>query len=600
MAMLYMYEKHLPEDSLRLLKLTSDGENFYGLLEEFKLDNLPYFAAISWCWTSRSELQPMSFTCNDQQFPVSSHLYALLSNINPKGIPSSIAIWIDAICINQHHVEEKDVHIPRMSEIYSKAHSVTVWLGESGNGSDLIMNPGTVAALNEKLGDFPSYTSSTDVIRFDLPATTDPIWQAIGRLCERDWFYRTWVVQEVALARKVDVLCGRQWLDWNSLITLVNGLSRTGLSKLCRNPQGPASTRPNGIGVLLDLAFTRKMHQEGGCPIDYLLRVVRLKEVTKPIDKVYGLFCLLSEGLRNTVTVDYAQNESQYWKVYMEVIKYIITTNDQSFWLLSMASSTERPQGLPTWAPNLNSTIPEILDFSHQSWHAGILRGSPQRTGTGISIITDSLEVKVSGFVIDEVQDVVDLGSPTPASDEQGELSLENLMARFLDMNARCWTLSQDAYSGTSEALEAHSSALVVNTGADGSPILPSQHEKVSQAYLDAIAYLSRGGSQESDTARDLSSEQRRTGMHQYLRQLGWWGRRPFFATRNGRIGRGAASMKAGDTLCVFYAAGPVFVLRSKESGSYKLVGDAYLHGCMDLESLPSTGRSPDQDISIS
>ncbi|MCJ1247647.1 hypothetical protein MMC30_004862 [Trapelia coarctata] len=594
MAMQFVYERHLPKDSLRLLKLTSDGETFHGVLEEFKMDNLPYFAAISWCWTSRSELQQVSFTCNDQQFPVSSHLYALLSNLNPKGVPSSLTIWIDAICINQHHLEEKDVHIPRMSEVYGNSHSVIVWLGEAEDESASVMDPRTVAGLNERLTNFPSYTSSTDVVQFGLPATSDPIWQAIGRLCERSWFYRTWVVQEVALARTVNMLCGSQWLGWDSLVTLINGISRTGLSVLCQNPEGPASTRPNGFGVFLDLVFTRKMHLGGGCPIDYLLRVIRLKEVTKPIDKIYGLFCLLGEELRSAVTVDYAEYEAQYWKVYMEVVRYIITTNEQSFWLLSMASSAERPEGLPTWVPNLNSTIPEVLDFSHQKWHAGILRESPQKIG--ISIIPDSPNIKVSGFVIAEVQEVVELGSPTPASDQQGGLSPGALRNRFLDMNARCWTLSQNAYSDASEALGAHARALVVDTWADGSPVLPSQQEAVSEAYLDAIAHLSRGDEAE---AGDTTLEHRRTVMHQYLRQLGWWGKRPFFATKNGRIGRGAAAMRAGDAVCVFYSAGPVFVLRPKDDGSNELVGDAYVHGCMDLESLPPSDRGPDREFVI-
>ena len=596
--MQYIYEKHLPKDSLRILKLTSDGENFHGILEEFKMDNLPYFAAISWCWSSRSEGQPVSFTCNNQQFPVSSHLYALLCNLNPKGVPSSVAIWVDAICINQHHLEEKDVHIPRMSEVYGNSHSVTVWLGKAGGESNLVMDARTVATLNEKLAAFPSYTSSTDVTRYGLPASTDSIWQAIGRLCERDWFYRTWVVQEVALARTVNLLCGSQWLEWDSLVTLIDAISRTGLSALCRNPQASALTRPNGFGVFLDLVYTRKMHLSGSCPIDYLLRVVRLKEVTKPIDKIYGLFCLLGQELRNAVTVDYAEYEAQYWRVYTEVVRYIISTNEQSFWLLSMASSAERPESLPTWVPNLNSTIPEVLDFSHQNWHAGILREGAQRSG--ILITKDSPDIKVSGFVIDEVKDVVEIGSPVPAPDEQGGLSPEALMARFLDLNARCWTLSQNAYSGTDEALDAHSRALVVNTWANGSPILPSEGEKVSEAYLDAITRLSRGGREDqADITGDPALKQRHTVMHQYIRQLGWWGKRPFFVTKNGRIGRGATAMRAGDALCVFYSAGPVFILRSKEAGPLELVGDAYLHGCMDLESLPQNQRGPDTEFVI-
>jgi hypothetical protein len=38
--------------------------------------------------------------------------------------------WIDALCINQNDVEEKNNHVPFMREIYEYADTVSVWLGE--------------------------------------------------------------------------------------------------------------------------------------------------------------------------------------------------------------------------------------------------------------------------------------------------------------------------------------------------------------------------------------------------------------------------------------------------------------------------------------
>jgi len=156
------------------------------------------------------------------------------------------------------------------------------------------------------------------------------------------------------------------------------------------------------------------------------------------------------------------------WKMYMEVVRHTITTDPQSFWLLSITSSTERPEGLPTWAPNLNSPIPEINDFSLQNWHAGVLRDSPPRSG--ISLIPDSPDIKVSGFVIEKVQEVVTF---MPLSDVQGELSLEDLAIRCLDWNKRCWRHSKGTYSGTKEALDAYLRTLIINIRVDVSPVLP-------------------------------------------------------------------------------------------------------------------------------
>lgn len=588
---MYTYDKHLPRDSIRLLRITSDGETFSGALEEFKLEKLPYFAAISWCWTSRRTSRPKSFICNNQEFPVSSHLYGLLENVAPKGVPASVTIWVDALCINQNHLEEKDIHIPRMSEIYGRAHSVLVWLGESHDDSDLVMNSQTVTNLNTKLARFPNFASPDDVTRFALPATTDTIWRAIGLLCDRDWFYRTWVMQEVALARNVNMLCGSQRIDWHNLVTLVDYLSLKGLSVLCRDPQAQPSSRPNGIGVLLDLDNMRTEHQKGGCSIDYILRAVRLKEVTKPVDKVYGLMGLLKEDMRNAITVNYAENEVRYWKIYMEVVKHVFATDSQSFWLLCMASSKERPQGLPTWCPNFNSVLPEKLDFSYQPWRAGIQ--SVSQSKGGIFAVPSSSEIRVSGFVIDQVQNVVQIGSPMPDPDEKGGPNEDMLISAFLERNIQCLKFTQESFSNEGEAIEAYGRTLVVNTWATFSPMLVSERTKVCRTYSETMAYLSRRAAGDNDSAHGQHE------IHAYARQLGWWAKRPFFKTKNGLIGRGPTHIRAGDLLCVFYGAGPVFVLKPREDDLHELVGDSYLHECMELETLRSDLRGTDRDFLI-
>jgi hypothetical protein len=44
-----------------------------------------------------------------------------------------------------------------------------------------------------------------------------------------------------------------------------------------------------------------------------------------------------------------------------------------------------------------------------------------------------------------------------------------------------------------------------------------------------------------------------------------------------------------------------VFILRYEQGSEvWKLVGDAYLHGCMNLDSMPEVGRGPDMEFTIS
>ncbi|MCJ1378677.1 hypothetical protein MMC17_001776 [Xylographa soralifera] len=212
MATPSLYATHLPRDSIRLLRISSDGESSVGRLQEFSIERLPYFAAISWCWTSRRDAATKIFMCNDQEISVPSHLHAMFRALIPKGVPASTTVWIDAICINQNDTREKDVHIPRMREIYGKAHSVTVWLGEEAEDSALAMDVERVETMRGQLAGLPGYGAITDYLLYGLPGPWDPMWRAVGRLCDRNWFYRTWVVQEVALAGRIEILCGEQWL----------------------------------------------------------------------------------------------------------------------------------------------------------------------------------------------------------------------------------------------------------------------------------------------------------------------------------------------------------------------------------------------------
>jgi hypothetical protein len=67
---------------------------------------------------------------------------------------------------------------------------------------------------------------------------------------------------------------------------------------------------------------------------------------------------------------------------------------------------------------------------------------------------------------------------------------------------------------------------------------------------------------------------------------------RKFFFTKNGYVGLGRNSIKAGDLCCILYSAVVPFILRPKgEKGQYQLVGEAYCHGLMSGEAMDMLER---------
>lgn len=51
-----------------------------------------------------------------------------------------LTLWIDQLCINQSDSDEKAVQVGLMSQIYSRAERVLVWLGPEADGSDEVMD----------------------------------------------------------------------------------------------------------------------------------------------------------------------------------------------------------------------------------------------------------------------------------------------------------------------------------------------------------------------------------------------------------------------------------------------------------------------------
>ena len=71
-------------------------------------------------------------------FKVRPNLHAALQQLRLRDRPKRL--WIDAICINQEDNDEKNAQVSLMADVYSKATSVCVWLGEASSDSTLALN----------------------------------------------------------------------------------------------------------------------------------------------------------------------------------------------------------------------------------------------------------------------------------------------------------------------------------------------------------------------------------------------------------------------------------------------------------------------------
>jgi hypothetical protein len=107
-------------------------------------------------------------------------------------------IWVDAVCINQQDVYERNRQVALMKDIYSSAHRVLVWFGPGDRDTDWLFE----ICEQYKKGDILQKLLPSDDARYKTVIT---FW----RISERPWWSRVWVLQEFVVARNDPVfLCG--------------------------------------------------------------------------------------------------------------------------------------------------------------------------------------------------------------------------------------------------------------------------------------------------------------------------------------------------------------------------------------------------------
>ncbi|KAJ8064481.1 hypothetical protein OCU04_006815 [Sclerotinia nivalis] len=117
-----------------ILQPLSSGTSIQCTVETISLLSNPEYEALSYVWGDASIQRTIIF--NEIPFSVTQNLAIALHHLRLSDKPRRL--WVDALCINQSDVKERNEQVRLMGEIYSMAKPVLIWLGESFEGSDEI------------------------------------------------------------------------------------------------------------------------------------------------------------------------------------------------------------------------------------------------------------------------------------------------------------------------------------------------------------------------------------------------------------------------------------------------------------------------------
>lgn len=219
-AKLYEYEP-LEAGSIRLLFLLEadeDDDDLECALMHFELSEAVEYTALSYAWGD--EGRPCAIYIGDAYLPITANLEDALRHLRRQDQP--VWLWVDALCIDQPHIEERNHQVQQMRQIYESAAQTVVYLGGQTGGNTgysawNFLERNSTWALN-RYGE-RDYT---------LPALVEDQVDFRGELHDvyldvltRDWFSRVWVFQEVVVSKEVVIQCGPRGVAWDDFCKLV-------------------------------------------------------------------------------------------------------------------------------------------------------------------------------------------------------------------------------------------------------------------------------------------------------------------------------------------------------------------------------------------
>lgn len=495
------YNYHpLPAGSIRLLQIDSVlassnplddlQEDLKISLHDYPLSSCPDYVALSYTWGEANGItlestKPQIFTQEARCFPISCDGQIIRGTCNLRSALRYLRLilqdnrrvrqdnttsaedlyfvndfgcterfWIDALCIDQDDVFEKQQQIPLMGQIYRRAQLCLVWLGEADEWSDSALPWMTKISkdecLNDNYHDRDLESESKFRQRFQeiLSETSSSVVLGAQLFLSRAWFQRVWILQEAVLPEKVRFACGVKIGTLDSLLVAAAFMGRAStqcLTEILHNRHWMPALRLETVRAVVRinqdtvkrlsrLFECRQLTKTGRDPGDLSFLAARaLSSGTQASvlhDHVYGILGL-TRGLQETRSdgklefqINYQQSVEQvYVCATASVVQhennldflYLVSSKEQRTMALEQLQwqKTIRNEGieqnqarnarlhLPSWCPDysLGASADEMLSTHDDA----ALPPSPWRSQQPTIEIKDGSVLVVDGIYRDKV-----------------------------------------------------------------------------------------------------------------------------------------------------------------------------------------------------
>ncbi|KAJ9649852.1 hypothetical protein H2198_010823 [Neophaeococcomyces mojaviensis] len=292
-----------PKTSIRTLQLlpTSTLQYIKCTLTENTLGD--GHTCLSYTWGVDHPTHPI--TINDQGFLIRDNLYAFLQECIRRDNLIATALWIDAVCINQTDLPEKNIQVSRMGEIYEQAKEVIIWLGIGNNSVQTAFDCVKAYADSPLLSDLDTEISKP----VDTDAAGNPVklyWDTYDTIASLPYWRRMWIVQELLLAGEAYLWYGSKTIHLPEFLEYMNFIQSRAGPPGSTEHIGNAKIVRSSCGWLVNKRFA--FYRRRGKIITFQLAFAQLRKQLcyDPRDFVYALRAL-DEDLQD-VPVEYEKD----------------------------------------------------------------------------------------------------------------------------------------------------------------------------------------------------------------------------------------------------------------------------------------------------
>ncbi|KAF7918562.1 hypothetical protein BELL_0210g00020 [Botrytis elliptica] len=284
-------------DGTRLLHLLpgSSTQQPRCSLKHVNFGGRPKYNAVSYTWGNEANQKPI--VIEDRYFLVTGNLYKALICLQQQSATEYV-LWVDAICINQDDVAERNRQLTIMPYIYERAKLVIIWLRNDENTS-----PPTAWPDPEKISPF-ELSGHTQQYKDQRS-----LFNYLMVVCSNEYWKRLWIIQEIGKARKLVIFFGQELIDWQRFVETItlDWPYPAWITQETMEENALSQTVP------WNLYYQLRNKYDGAHKLQNLMANHRQALCKEPRDKVYGLVGLATDCYAG-FPMDYRKTLYEVWK----------------------------------------------------------------------------------------------------------------------------------------------------------------------------------------------------------------------------------------------------------------------------------------------